>query len=59
MYAIYDTYKNDQLAGLFDTYKKAGDFLGLSPDAVYYAIQRDSLMCGRYIAEKVEDDKND
>lgn len=59
MYAIHDTFENDQPAGVFETYKKTGDFLGLSLNAVYYAIKRDSLMKNRYTAEKIEDDIND
>lgn len=54
-YAIYDLEHNQQCLGLFDTYKEAGDYLDLSPDAVQKAIKRNGVMKGRYKASKIEE----
>jgi len=54
-YAIYDLEYNQQLLGVFDTYKQAGDYLNLSPDAVQKAIKRNSVMKGRYVARKIKE----
>ena len=51
-YAIYEKEK-ERLRGIFDTYKEAGKFVGLSPDAVQKAIKRKSVMKNKYIARKV------
>lgn len=57
-YAIYDIKHNQVCLGVFDTYKEAGDYLGLSPDAVYYAIKRKSVMKGRYVARKLGEEED-
>jgi hypothetical protein len=52
-YAIYKKEK-ETLVGIFDTYKKAGEYLGLTGDAVQKAVKRKSVMKNEYIARKVE-----
>lgn len=52
-YAIYDQKNNGQIVGTFETYKEAGKYLNLSPDAVQKAIKRGSIMKKRYTAEKI------
>ncbi len=52
-YAIYEL-PHETLVGIFDTYKKAGNFLGLSPDAIQKGIKRKSIIKSKYIAMKIE-----
>ena len=54
-YAIYDLDHNQQLLGIFETYKQAGEYLRLSADAVQKAIKRKSIMKDRYIARKIKE----
>ena len=55
MYTIYDDKNNGECVGVFDTYEQAGNAIGLSADAVYYAIKRDGVMKKRYTASKIKE----
>jgi hypothetical protein len=52
-YVIYSK-ENEEIKGVFNTYKKAGDFLGLSPDAIQKGIKRKSIIKRKYIIRKIE-----